>query len=148
MAEANARCDRLSIPLLISTNTILTRLETCRHFQVNAAKFAWSATEKSANPRKYLLACDIFCTLLVFGQINLVQGYLYVLLGHRLVPRIRSYTATQMYAAILSLDIDGSMEKLSEIGEILQQTDWLELNEAKQERDKIRNLMKQLPSSS
>ncbi|KAH9423999.1 hypothetical protein DERP_008847 [Dermatophagoides pteronyssinus] len=146
MAEANARCNRLSIPLLISTNTILTRLETCGEFQSNAVKFAWKATEKSAIPKKYLLACDIFCTLLVLGQINLVQGYLYVLLGHRLVPRIRSYTAAQMYAAILSLDID-EPEKLAEIGEILLQTDWLELNEAKQERDKIRSLIKNLPSS-
>ena len=146
LAEANARCLRLSIPLLISMNTILIRLETCRQFQDNAAKFAWRASEKTSNPRKYFLACDIFCTLLVFGRINLVQGYLYVLLGHRLAVKIRSYTATQMYAAILSLDID-EPEKLSEIAEILQQTDWLELNEAKRERDKIRNLMKELPSS-
>lgn len=134
----NAKCKRLSISCLVSAHLLLTQMPTNEQFQEEICKFAWLACEKTLNPKKYMLACDIFCSLVLLGRINLSSNYLHVLLGHRL-PCVRQYASIQLCASILSLNNSG---QLMEIIYILQQTDWSNLNEAKQQRDQVGILIK------
>lgn len=129
----NAKCKRLSISCLVSANLLLTQIPTSEPFQKEICKFAWLACEKTLNPKKYMLACDIFCSLTLLGRLSLSSNYLHVLLGHRL-PCVRHYASVQLCASILSLDTDN---QLMELVYILQQTDWSNLNEAKRKRDQI-----------
>ncbi|UXI18699.1 60S ribosomal protein L14 [Sarcoptes scabiei] len=140
VAQKNAKDPRLCIPFLIGANLLLTRIPTTDLIQTELASFAWNACAKTSNPKKYLLSCDIFCTLVSIEKISLAQSYLYVLLGHRL-PRVRSYTAIQLYSALLALPTDEIDSQLTVITDHLKQTDWLDLETAKEERQKVRSLL-------
>lgn len=138
--DEKCKCSRSSIPCLISVHTLLRTIPTDHSFQSRVCEITWKCCAKSANPRKYLLACDIYCILLAFEQMPLVLPYLYVLLAHRL-PRVRTYTSSELYTALLSLD-SLPEEISSQVGSLLQLTDWFSLCEAKKARDSIRDLLK------
>lgn len=146
--NANCKCNRCSIPCLVSAHFLLSKVVTDKQFQHRLSQITWSACQNSLNPKKYLLACDIYCTLIALDNLTLVFPYLYVLLGHRL-PRVRAYTSTELYTAILSL-LDGSIPDQigNDITTTLQNTDWLAIEEAKKGRNLIRDWIKSISSTN
>ncbi|KAI2806637.1 hypothetical protein BLOT_008594 [Blomia tropicalis] len=140
---------RLSIPCLISAKQLLLQVPTTVEFQLEIAELSWMTCHGSLNPKKYIFAIDVFCSLIPLEtekknqNLNNSFRYLYVLLGHRF-PRVRSYTATELFTSLLSIDDADHMESLFEVTEILQQTDWLNLEDSKQSRVRISNLIKSM----
>jgi len=153
---------RLSIPALVATNQLLLHVPTDTEFHRRIPELTWNAVKGSANPQKYLLAVDVFCSLIPlvpeyekgqellkesdakYPNLHNVAPYLYVLLGHKL-PRVRSYTATELYTALLSID-DGEhpddSQRLQEAIQLLQTTDWMVVNESRTARERIWTLIK------
>ncbi len=153
VATDKAKDGRLALPLLVSANALLTSVPTSGEWQEKVATVCWSVVKGSANPKKYLLVADVFCTLVPLGSANLgnAMRFLYVLLGHQL-PRVRSYTATEMYTALMAVDDlegdGGDGSQLMEAMELLQTTDWLVAAEARASRERIRAIVKQALSAS
>lgn len=147
VAGEKAKDGRLSMPLLVSMKALLVSVPTESEWQKKVATLCWSICEKSANPKKYLLAADVLCTLVPLGSSNLANAmrYLYVLLGYKM-PRVRSYTAMELFTALLALDDDDG--QLMEAVDLLQTTDWLVAADAKAARERIYAIVKQVCQSA
>lgn len=143
VAAEKAKDGRLSMPLLVSMKSLLVSVPTESQWQKKVASLCWSVCERSSNPKKYLLAADVLCTLVPLGSSNLTNAmrYLYVLLGHQM-PRVRSYTAMEMFTALLAVDDDEG--QLAEAVDLLQTTDWLVAADAKAARERIHSIVKEV----
>lgn len=147
--EDNVSCARLVGPCMASVQQLLLHVPfPMPQYESRLCKITWEACKVNKSVKKYMLGCDIWCALVSLSALNLKVcfSYLYVLLGGR-EPRVRQYTATQMYTSLLSIDLDDDEDKadsLMQIITILQETDWLVDTDAKMARDQVKALINSL----